>query len=327
MKSPEVLLVTTQVDITADYVVLALERVVARFFRLNTDQFPLQARFTFSLSNDVQSALSWSDDSHQVNFDQVRAVWFRRVRTPEFPDYLDRGLASFCSREASWFLRGAFLALQPTAWMNYPAALYLAESKLLQLRVARDVGFRVPDTAISNDVQAALKLLDANEGQIVAKPVRMGFIDYGDYQTSIYTNLVRADDLRNAADEVRLAPVIFQELIPKRHDVRVTIVGENVFSALIHSQAVPSARIDWRATDTGELVHEAHELPDDVAAKCLHLLSHLNLAFGALDLILTPDGEYVFLEVNPSGQWAWLEDRLGFPISDEIAHWLVNATR
>jgi hypothetical protein len=107
----------------------------------------------------------------------------------------------------------------------------------------------------------------------------------------------------------------------------VTIVGRELFSASIDSQSVPSAIVDWRQSETEDLPHSIHQLPQDIQAKCLAYMDALGLSFGALDLVLTPNNEYVFLEVNSSGQWVWIEDKLNLPISETIADWLWTSVR
>lgn len=119
------------------------------------------------------------------------------------------------------------------------------------------------------------------------------------------------------------APVIYQPNVPKLFDVRVTIVGEEIFAAAIDSQVEPTARTDWRQT-AHDLKHERHSLPIEVERGCLRLMRELGLVFGALDFVLTPDGRYVFLEINPNGQWLWIEDKLGFPITRQVAAWLMR---
>jgi len=99
------------------------------------------------------------------------------------------------------------------------------------------------------------------------------------------------------------------------------VAGE-VFAAEILSQERQSSRIDWRATDDPHLRHRRHELPTEIADLCRGIVKHLGLTFGAIDLSLQADGTYVFFEINPNGEWMWLEDQLGFPISDRIAQWL-----
>jgi len=98
-------------------------------------------------------------------------------------------------------------------------------------------------------------------------------------------------------------------------------VGEKVFAAFIHSQDSDDSKVDWRVSQDG-LKHSIYMLPEDISANCINLLRELDLNFGAIDLILNENGEYVFLEINPNGQWAWLEKLLGLDISGAIVNLL-----
>jgi glutathione synthase/RimK-type ligase-like ATP-grasp enzyme len=325
-RQPKILLVTTTADIASDYVVLKLSRLEAKFYRINTDRFPLSARSAIMIGNTTQSpAWLWRTPESGIQLDELKCIWFRRHRLPAMPPEIENAHAEYCLRESEWFLRGALYA-QDVAWMSHPARVAVAESKTYQLSVARSVGFRVPETLITNCAQDVRSFYEQLAHGMVAKPLRLGYFDYGERKTCIFTSKVEWSDLQDDGP-IGLAPVIYQEMIPKLFDIRVTIVGQEVFSAAIDSQSVPSARIDWRRTDTNQLKHTVHELPSRISTLCLTLVAELGLSFGALDLVLTPEGEYVFLEVNPNGQWAWIEDILGLPISESIASWLLAHAR
>jgi glutathione synthase/RimK-type ligase-like ATP-grasp enzyme len=246
---------------------------------------------------------------------------------PVLPPEVAAHDAEYCLRESDWFLKGALYSRtalsHPVKWMSHPANIQLAESKIYQLSVARSHGFAVPDTLISNDAERIRRFFEEKGGEVVAKPLRLGYFDYGDRQTGVFTSRVALDDLSEDAP-LRMAPVIYQEMIPKLFDIRVTVVGQRVFAAAIDSQSEPSATLDWRRTDNEDLPHYAHELPEPVQKACLDYMNALGLDFGALDFVLTPQNEYVFLEVNPNGQWIWIEEKLGFPISEAIATRLLD---
>jgi glutathione synthase/RimK-type ligase-like ATP-grasp enzyme len=159
------------------------------------------------------------------------------------------------------------------------------------------------------------------KGRMIVKPARSGFVDYGDEQHAVYTTQLLQEHLVNL-DSARWSPAIYQELIEKRCDVRVTYVGGLLFVAEIDSQTDLQAKIDWRRTINPELPHHPARLPTVVEDQVRTLMGHLGLEFGALDFIRTLDDDYIFLEVNPNGQWLWLEDLLKFPISAAIADWL-----
>jgi glutathione synthase/RimK-type ligase-like ATP-grasp enzyme len=118
---------------------------------------------------------------------------------------------------------------------------------------------------------------------------------------------------------VALAPVTFQEEVPKRSDLRVTVVGSTCFAVSIESQAQPDTTTDWRRPAAMEPALEFVTLPTLVQERCSQVLRALKLTFGAIDLVHSLSGQYVFLEVNPTGQWGWLEVQLGLPISSSIA--------
>ena len=320
---PIVLLVTTALDPASDTVAEGLRAVGTRFCRLNTEDLPLRSRSSCEYRIDAHR-LCWYSEGSAASLDAVRRVWFRRHRLPALPADTLPAHAEYCLRESQWFVRGLLWSLAeqvPAAnWMSLPVNIQRAESKMLQLRVARNVGFACPDTLISNDPDEIRAFCDRQGGRIVAKPLRLGFFDYGDVQTATYTTAVGAADLATD-DSLVVAPVIYQRHLEKRCDVRVTIVGDSIYAAAIHSQDVDSARVDWRRSDV-DLEHQVHALPDDIATACRRLMKALNLRFGAVDLVLTPNDQYYFLEINPNGQWLWLEDKLGFPISQEIVEWL-----
>jgi glutathione synthase/RimK-type ligase-like ATP-grasp enzyme len=329
---PSILIVSTKVDIATDHVVLKLSDLGASFYRLNTEDFPIASSSSLRIGGTRESAAwSWSAAARpSVDLADVTCVWFRRHRLPRMPDELDPAHAEYCLRESEWFIRGAVyslgLASPSVEWMSHPAKVQAAESKIYQLSVARSLGFRIPDTLVSNDPGEVRKFFDEQGGEVIAKPLRLGYIDYGDRQTGIFTNRVSPGDLEDGM-AIRLAPVIYQRLIPKLSDIRVTVVGGQLFAVTIDSQSDPAASVDWRRTEDENLPHSVHSLPPRLEELCLAYVSALGLKYGAIDLVLTPEGDYIFLEINPNGQWVWMEERLDLPISGAIASWLVHHSR
>jgi glutathione synthase/RimK-type ligase-like ATP-grasp enzyme len=117
---------------------------------------------------------------------------------------------------------------------------------------------------------------------------------------------------------IKACPLILQQEIAKRYDVRVTVVGDQVFAATIDSQSNQDTEVDWRMTSTPDLPHSTYGLPPEVSKACVALTRSLGLRFGALDFVLDPAGQLWFLEINPNGQWAWIETRTGHPIAAAI---------
>lgn len=312
-----ILVISTIADVATDEVVRILSERGARFIRVNTEDFPFDSSVTIGFQNSGKVALSFRGKP-VVH----RAIWYRRVRTPARPEQMDIGIYDFCLRENRAALLGG-LVTQQTRWMSSPDAVWKAEFKPYQLRAAQDVGFTIPRTIISNDPEA-IRQAYGEFGRMIVKPVRSGHFWQDGKEHSVYTSEVTPAEIP-FLDEARWTPSIYQELVPKKYDIRVTCVGDQLFTAAIHSQGDPAAVVDWRKTDDPHLPHSRIELPTAILGKLQMLMRQLNLQFGCIDLVLTPSGDYVFLEVNPSGQWLWLDDQLDLGISRAVADWLAAA--
>ena len=317
MVKDTVLVVTASYDAAAEHVVEILESAGTHVFRLNTDLFPSEVDIQFQPGIETV----FDDGNKVVSGEQIKSVWYRRHVDPKLPDHLDLGIRDFCERETRAFLSGVINSLLPNRWMSRPDMISVAEKKPHQLAVAARMGFAVPETIITNSHNAVEGWMGGQK--LVAKAVSSGYIKNPDGNLAMFTSLVRPGDLHDLGS-LKLAPVTFQEHIDKVSDIRVTVVTEDVFAAEILSQESDPSRIDWRATDDPNLGHAKHELPDDVSSLCRALVKNLGLQFGAIDLALTHDGCYVFFEINPNGEWLWIEDRLGYPIAERIALWLAN---
>ncbi|MFL6605748.1 MAG: MvdC/MvdD family ATP grasp protein [Steroidobacteraceae bacterium] len=316
-----VLIVSTAVDTATDEVVKRLAALSVSHFRINTEDYPFSANFTLRLG--VPDSAGWLQVG-DVTLPHPTSVWYRRIRIPNAPDDMDPGIYEYCIRESRAALLGSVMTSAPR-WMSEPAAVWRAEYKPLQLALAEELGFRIPKTVITNkpaQVQSAF----ATFGGLILKPVRSGHVVQAGEERAIFTSRVLEEHLA-AVDEARWCPAIYQELIPKRFDIRVTVVGDRLFSAAIDSQSDPDAQVDWRQTSNPQLPHRRISLPHDLEQRLRKLMRRLDLQFAGIDLIQTPDGDYVFLEVNPSGQWLWLDDMLDFGISDAMANWLSTDVR
>jgi len=205
--------------------------------------------------------------------------------------------------------------------MSHPAKIETAEMKPYQLHIAKRLGFSIPSTIISSDPLAIQDFFLRHEGKVIAKPVRSGYIETSEGAFGIYTRKLGRKDIE-MLETALPCPIIVQKEIPKEFDIRVTVVGNKVFAVAIDSKGDPHAKIDWRRTENVDLPHQIHELPGRIKYLLITLTRELGLSFAAIDLVLNQEGKYFFLEVNPSGQWLWVEDKTGFPISDAVADWL-----
>lgn len=316
-----VAIVTATTDLGADRVVSKLRGHSVNVFRLNTDRLPVEAHVELEVSG-----LWWADDGpHAVRCDEIKSVWLRKIRFRGTAETSDPDLHAYVCRESNAALR-AFLASIPAnaAWMSPISDIDRAELKPVQLAAARALGLSTPRSVTSSRPDMIRAFARSVSGRVIGKPLRSGYLRTRRGDFGIFTERLDETDL-GMLDEALPCPIIVQEEIEKAFDVRVTVVGDRFFAAAIDSQTDPDAQVDWRRTRNPLLPHYTHELPSEVAAKCIVLLRRLGLAYGAIDFALTGDGAYFFLEVNPNGEWLWIEDQLGLPISDEIASWLARA--
>jgi hypothetical protein len=310
-----VLIVSTIVDAATDEVVRQLSSLSIPHRRVNTEDFPFSRSIALSYGSATSAGLVVDGEL----LPSPTAIWYRRLRSPAKPQSMEDGIYEFCLRENRATMLGGLLGLRGR-WMSHPAAVWQSENKPYQVAVAHELEFRIPRTVITNDV-AAIRSAATTFGRMVVKPVRTGHVVHGGGDRAIFTSELlpeHLDDLRGA----ELSPAIYQELVPKRFDIRVTIVGRQLFAAAIDSQSDPAAAVDWRHTDNPALPHQRTTLPEALQRRLHQLMNRLELTFAAIDLVETPSGDFVFLEVNPNGQWLWLDDMLDLGVSRAVASWL-----
>lgn len=311
----EVLILSSLYDFSTDEVVYRLREAGVGCVRLNREQLT-EHRLTLDPSR-PSLTIDGPIGRHVVNAD-LRSVFYRQpvfLRDSSGPPLR---VAEQLER-SQWvaFLR-ALSVFRDAAWMNFPAATYLAESKPYQLAMASACGMQIPDTVVSN---AATAVQNRFPGKTALKSLDSVLLREGQDSLFTYTTFVETDAL--SEDALRSAPLIAQEALVEKTDLRVTIVGQHVFAVQVLAGGDPIFG-DWRLTPKSDLTYEDTPLSAENTANCLKLMRALHLSFGALDLAETPDG-VVFIEVNPTGEWGWLStpDR---PIGAAIAGWLASPT-
>jgi MvdC family ATP-grasp ribosomal peptide maturase len=318
-----VLLLTHSGDFyTIDLVSQALARRGVRPIRFNTDLFPSSIKLS-TRAGDERAALLFTEAGEQISATEVRAVWARKLWSPRMADDLDERYRSMCVGESIAALEGFLDALHDAHWVNDLQSQRAAENKQRQLRLAARAGLRVPRTLVTNDPAAAREFFAETEGQTVAKLLRPIAVSMDAVQPFVYTNRVREEDL-NGAETLRHSPMVFQELIPKACELRVAFVAGETFAGALDASGTSRGHTDWRRVAPEECRWQKAQLPTEVVSGLQALMSELGLVFGAVDFICTPSGEYVFLEVNPGGEWGMLERDLGLPISEAIAEALLE---
>jgi MvdC family ATP-grasp ribosomal peptide maturase len=315
-----VLLLTHSGDFyTIDLVSEALARRGFRPIRFNTDLFPSAIK----LAGGIGDEHFFIETGEQVSAAEVCAVWARKLWPPRMAQDLDDRYRTMCVSESTAALEGFLDALHDARWVNDLSRQRDAENKQRQLRLAARAGLRVPRTLVTNDASAARQFFAETDGQTVAKLLRPISVSMDAVDSFVYTNRVREEDLAGA-ETLRHCPMVFQELIPKACELRVAWIAGKIFAGALDASGTSRGQTDWRRVAPDECRWQVGQVPGEVARRLGALMSELGLVFGAVDLICTPAGEYVFLEVNPSGEWGMLERDLELPISDAIAEALVS---
>ncbi|WP_413201148.1 MvdC family ATP-grasp ribosomal peptide maturase [Nostoc piscinale] len=322
-----VLLITHSGDFfTIDRVAEALARKGAQPFRLDTDKFPLELQLTAHFEQS-KSYHTIEYDNQLISTDQVQAVWLRRIWEPNLSPELAPKFREACIRESKATLNGFWDSLKQARWVDNLERIDYANNKLRQLRIASEVGFVIPQTLVTNKAEAAREFFGQVNGKMVSKLLTA--LSHSMQATSsffLYTSVVKEEDLQDA-ESLRYCPMIFQEQISKQQELRVVYVNGEVFVGALNADVYAAAKADWRKPGIEIGAWQHHELPDEVVLRLQTFMGRLGLLFGSFDFILTPSGEYVFLEINPVGEWGMLEKDLDLPIANAIADALLQTDK
>ena len=313
---------------SVDRVAAAVRELGHEAVRFDTDLFPTRVRLDASTGGGGDRWRLRLQDGTETDLSEVTAVWYRRFNAGgDLPGDLDEQLRDASLKETRRTLVGLFASLD-AFWVDPFHRVKHAMNKQLQLKIARELGLPIPDTLTTNDPDAVRRFADAHPDGVVTKMLSsFAIYDEEGREQVVFTNPVGPEDLEEM-EGLELCPMTFQENVPKEVELRVTVMGRRVFTASIDSQSEERATHDWRREGARMIEQwQVHELPEDVEERLLGLCDRLGLNYGAIDLILTPEGRYVFLEINPSGEWFWLEHHPGFPLSRALAEVLTDPGR
>ena len=313
------LVVTNKTDLACDYLILRLKEKHIPFTRLNTEDFG--AKYGVDLSIRAGRPDFTIRFSHGVTLTpaMIDAVYFRQPIAPEPPEDLCAPDRAFAKQEIGEQLRSLWRFIDHRKWINHPRNLWLASNKLEQLSVANTIGFTTPDTLVTCSRQSLTTFFARHDHQVIGKAVKHGFSYHDDTATLATTQRLGSSYLDRFTDYA-VVPMIYQNEVPKIFDVRVTIVGDDVFATAIHSQVYRETEVDWRSMTACDITlhHQRIALPPAVTDSCRQMTRHFDLKYSAIDLVLGTDGVFYFLEMNPNGQWAWIEQETGYPIRDAL---------
>lgn len=311
MNNVQCLIISTTIDYSTDLICYGLEKENCQYLRINRDRFS-NYFIEYDLEND--SLIINIEGSKYKISKELKSVYFRA------PVFL-RAIKNYTLEEqlyrSQWsaFIRNLII-FYDAKWINHPVNTYRAENKLYQLKLAKQAGLYVPETYVGNSVPKNL----CKERKYIIKSLDTAlFYDKGQ-EMFTYTTVVSGRELLSS--EIQYAPIIIQECLEDKLDIRVTIVDNEIFSVSITEEG-RKIRGDWRKTDKLKLRYTPISLPDTVERNIIKLMNDLGLSFGGVDLIFA-NNEYYFIEVNPTGEWGWLKTVAKLPIDNAIVKSLIG---
>ncbi|MBY8884108.1 ATP-grasp ribosomal peptide maturase [Streptomyces sp. PTM05] len=316
-----VLVVTEALDPTADLVVQALVDQGAAVMRFDLADFP--RGITLSAEHDA-GASGWHGELaagiRATRLEEVRAVYYRRPGLPGLEPQIPAAYRAWARAQAVVGMVQVLSSL-PVVWMHHPDVYRSCAHKPGQLAAATAAGLPVPRTLITNDLAHARRWAIGIGGPLVCKPVASASITLPGRPLMILpTRRLEPNELD---ESIELTAHLLQEWVPKAYEVRLTVVGDQMFPVAIHARSA-AARVDWRS-DYDALDYEPVALPDAVADSVRRFMAGYRINYGAFDFAVTPGGKWVFFECNPAGQWQFIAAATNLPIAEAHASLLQGA--
>lgn len=335
-KKSKIVIVTNYQDMHVDRMIDKLNSLGYDPFRVNSNDVPFSLSMSFLYNENVlrQGGMTNSHNGKTIDFSEIRSIWWRRpesfpINSEEFPEE-KRWMENEWRHawDSAWSLVDCY-------WVSLPWNMRRAGLKLEQLQRAGQMGFRIPDTIITMKVEELREFYDAHNGEIVYKTLSAPWllggrvtIEPGKPPPRFLRTMttVIEEEMFPKFGETQLVPCQFQQHIKKTAEFRVTIIGDDIFIAELDSQQTEDGKIDWRKSVFDMQYHKG-ELPVELQEKCLDFVKSYSLNYSTMDLILSTEGEYFFLENNPNGQFMFIEDYVPeLKMTDALAGCLIRGS-
>lgn len=297
-----ILVITSSFDKTIDYIIK--KHKVSDFYIFNIDKFS-----EYQISYTKQGFKITSYNYGTILENNCFSIYYRKPTPENLTNIIDKKYYNHCYREVFSLVEGIAEAFDGKC-LSRPSVLRKADNKVLQSKISHHIGFSIPDYCLTNNYQLLTSHLNSD---IIVKPLSNGVVEDEVSKEVVQTNLF--DKSKNIST-LKFCPAYFQQYSNKQYEVRVTIVNKVFFPVKIESKD----KVDWRRKDN-EIIYSKIKIPQDIKEKCLLYMSFFNIDFGCFDFIVFND-EWIFLEMNANGQWAWLEHETGLEISKEVMRYL-----
>ncbi len=310
-------ILTNSQDATASFLIPTLEKSGLPFVRFDTDLVLRDASFGYF--NGTPS-LRINGSRHKPN--EIDHIWYRRPEELKHEQFDDSPESKYTRSEWTEFIENFFAHVPKHKWVNHPSSNAAASRKLEQLTTAMTFGIKVPDTLVTQAPDELRAFYAKHNGRMIAKPLSTGYVERGKnkFDSLIYTNRVRPEDLCNL-DDLSVCPTLFQEFVDKSYDVRITVIDSEMAAvALVAKESDGTQRCDIRRYNMLDVTYSKINLPDDVTRGISKLMANYRLRFAAIDMVVSSNNDWYFLEINPNGQWAWLDSSAGTNIAESFVH-------
>ncbi|MFA6585529.1 MAG: hypothetical protein WCS97_03775 [Candidatus Paceibacterota bacterium] len=293
-------------------------------YLFDPSRLPKQAAITMDL-NEFDSVVGYIDVLKHLGEElvetrlpigEIDVAWYLRENYGDAEE--DDSLATRFARNES---RRAFLSLLSVLeckWVNRKEVIdRVSSNKFYQQYIAKQCGLTVPETLISNDPEKVAIFSSASGGLLLKT---LGYMELDPAGNDfLYSERFSHEELVGSTNAIRACPIFAQRYVEKRYEYRVMMVGSKVLTCRIDSQSSSMTKTDWRHYDFEKVEHVRVELPVTIQKRLISFMEKIELNYGAIDLIETPSGDYVFLEVNPCGQWGWIEHYANLSIPQAVA--------
>lgn len=312
-----VLVLTHYSDLTADLVVLALEALEVPVVRLDPGDTGRSVELDARLENGRwEGRLAFND--REVALSDIRSIYYRRPTTWTGIDGMSQAEIDWAAEEVRAGFGGVLMSLRTCRWINHPRLAMWASNKPVQLEAAANCGFEVPATTVTNNGERAAQFATEHAPVVYKTLSGTPRVEGG----AIYTTRTTADEIRDGADSIAYALHQFQQEIPKKYEVRLTVIDGHMFAARIDAGS-DAARLDWRR-DYDSVQLSIIGVPKAVERSVRRFMTDLELVFSTFDFIVDDQGRWVFLEANTNGQWGFVEKDTKLPIAAAIAEALAK---
>lgn len=310
----QVLIITRSHDLEADLIGMSLLKEGIDYIRLNVDDIPNSVRTRCAISNEIEDNIFFDISGYLLDPSKISVALLRYSELSSI-DFGSNNLIYIYSVQ-QW--QNIFISLfnkLDCSWVNTPISISASEDRFRQLSLAKRIGFNIPSSLVTNDPNMATKFYNSHSGHIVIKVLRHHRIDVQNKALSIYTHEVSSSDIQSF-DKLIAVPCLMQERIDKQYELRVTVVDDSIFAARLDFPN--DSMVDSHSYLSTNVSKKAVTLSPDIQLKCKELVRSLDLQFAALDFIVDPDGRIFFLEANADGDWYWIENETGLPITQSV---------